>query len=488
MNPTIVVVGGGIAGLVASTLLARKGASVHLFEQGPTAGGKMNRLHLDGCTFDTGPSLLTMPYVLQEFFAASGSSLDAELELISVDPACHYRWSDGTSLTLPNSVDGVCDAIATISPRDGRAARQYLNHARDVYEATKDVFIFSPFRGFGEFFRPRNLALLPKLPRMRFTATLHALHREYFRDKRIIQLFDRFATYNGSSPYRAPATLMVIPWVEIGYGAFYPKGGLYSIAEAMIRRAKANGVTIHLNTAVERITTQGRRVTGVQIAGGQRVPADHVVSNVDVTVTTALLGEGRRKAPTDPSCSGFVISASVEAKDFGLAHHNVLFSDDYHSEFARIVNEQVPAMEPTIYIARSCASDASQAPSGSENWFVLVNAPATGTMTGIRQWDTIRDHYASTILGAMERYGVHPQVRAMHVRTPDDMARDWGAWGGSLYGPSSNSMFAAFLRQQQRSKRFTNLWYVGGSAHPGGGIPLVTVSGMLAAKLLADTL
>jgi phytoene desaturase len=488
VRQTVVVVGGGIAGLVSATLLARQGASVHLFEQGATAGGKMNRLQFDGCTFDTGPSLVTMPFVLDDFFQASGSSLEAEVDLISVDPACHYRWSDGSTLTLPNSVDGVCDAISAINPHDGRSARRYLAHARDVYEATKDVFIFSPFKGFKEFLRPRNLGMLPMLPRMRFTSTLHDLHCEYFKDRRIVQLFDRFATYNGSSPYRAPATLMVIPWVEIGYGAFYPKGGLYTIAEALIRRATTNGVNIHLNTAVRRITTKSSTVTGVELADGTHVVADHVISNVDVTVTEDLLGNHGRRTPDDPSCSGFVISASVNATNFGLAHHNVLFSDDYHTEFSHIMDVQRPAAKPTIYIARSCATDSSQSVAGRENWFVLVNAPATGTMKGERMWDTIRDKYTSTILTAMERYGVQPTVREMHVRTPDDMARDWGAWGGSLYGPSSNSMFAAFLRQQQRSKRFTNLWYVGGSAHPGGGIPLVTVSGMLAARLIGAQL
>lgn len=475
-----IVVGAGLGGLTTATLLARHGHTVTVLEQSDQPGGKMGRMTFDGCTFDTGPSLITMPFVLDAFFRHAGTSLHEQLDLIPIDPACHYRWSDGSRLDIPFDVQSIPDAIDQLSPADVPSMRRYLDHSATIYRATKDVFIFSAFDGIFEFIKPRNLHLLPALPRLRFTQTMHDLHRSTFQDRRIVQLMDRFATYNGSSPYRAPATLAVIPHVEFAYGAWYPRGGIYAIAEAFARVASMHGVDVRYRTAVQRIDHDGRRVRGVVTADGERIEADLVVSNVDAHITrTTLLGESVPE-PKDPSTSGFIMLMSVDRRDAGLRHHNVLFSDDYRREFTDIVERRVPAEDMTIYIARSAHTDHTQAPPDRENWFVLVNAPATGKRDGT--WQQTAPAYAERVLQRMRRFGIDPSIREMHLRTPDDMVRMWSADRGSLYGRSSNSMFSAFLRPRQRSKRFPNLWYVGGSAHPGGGVPLVTTSGMLAAE------
>lgn len=475
-----VVVGAGIGGLVTATLLARNGHNVTLVEQSSEAGGKMGRAVFDGCTFDTGPSLITMPFVLEAFFRHAGTTLEDQLQLLPIDPGCHYRWGDGSRLDIPFSADAIPDAVGRLSPSDAESMRRYLDHAAAVYRATGDVFIFSAFEGFREFFKLRNAPLIPMLPRLRFTQSMHALHTSMFSDRRIIQLMDRFATYNGSSPYRAPATLAVIPHVEFAYGAWYPRGGIYAIAQACERVARANGVSIHYDTAVERIEHDGRRVSGVVTADGETIPADLVVSNVDVHVTRSKLLGLRAQPPRDPSTSGFIMLMSVAKQEFGLQHHNVLFSDDYRKEFHDIVEQRTPAADMTIYVSRSVHTDPTQAPPDRENWFVLVNAPATGQRNG--SWHARRDAYAERIMGRMRQFGIDPVIRDMQIRTPDDMVRMWSADRGSLYGSSSNSMFSAFLRPRQRSKQFANLWYVGGSAHPGGGVPLVATSGMLAAS------
>lgn len=479
MRRRIGVIGGGIGGLVCAARLAHAGYEVDVFEQGSSTGGKMGRVQFDGCSFDTGPSLITMPFVLDAFFRDMGTSLDHELDLIRVDPACEYRWPDGSRLRMPFDLDAVPEAIASISPTDAPRVSEYLEEARYLYEATKDVFIFSPFQGFREFVRPSNLHLLKALPRFRFHKTLHHVHRSFFSDPRIVQLFDRFATYNGSSPYLAPATLMVIPWVEFGFGAWYPRGGVYRIAEAITSVAQRVGVRIHTDAEVRSIETRRGAAVGLRLANGSLHPVDRVVSNADVRTTrSALLGE--RLPPTrDLSSSGFVMFLSVEAGDHGLAHHNVLFSSDYRAEFDEIFRQRRLPTDPTIYIARSGHSDATQAPAGRENWFVLVNTPPGITIT-----DAERDRYADSLLQRMVQFGLRPTVRQTQVRTSEDMARLWQAEGGSLYGRSSNSMFAAFLRQGQRSNRVRDLWYVGGSAHPGGGVPLVITSGTIAARLI----
>ncbi|MBU3740679.1 MAG: phytoene desaturase [Candidatus Kapabacteria bacterium] len=475
-----VVVGAGIGGLVTATLLARYGHNVTLLEQASEAGGKMGRATIDGCTFDTGPSLITMPFVLDAFFRHAGTTLQEQLQLIPIDPGCHYRWSDGSRLDIPFSAEAIPEAVGGLSPSDSAAMRRYLDHAATVYRATGNVFIFSAFEGFKEFIKPRNASLLPMLPRLRFTQSMHAMHASMFQDRRIVQLMDRFATYNGSTPYRAPATLAVIPHVEFQYGAWYPRGGVYAIAQGCERQALANGVTIRYDTAVTRIVHDGRRVSGVVTADGELISADVVVSNVDVHVTQSMLLGQSARPPRDPSMSGFIMLMSVAKQELGLQHHNVLFSDDYQREFHDIVERHTPASDMTIYLSRSAHTDPTQAPPDRENWFVLVNAPATGRRDG--SWHTMRDAYAERILGRMRHFGIDPVIRAMEIRTPDDMVRMWNADRGSLYGASSNSMFSAFLRPRQRSKQFTNLWYVGGSAHPGGGVPLVATSGMLAAS------
>jgi len=479
MRRRIGVIGGGIGGLVCAARLANAGYEVDLYEHQSATGGKMGRVQFDGCSFDTGPSLITMPFVLEEFFRDMGTSLQAELDLIRIDPACHYRWADGSRMDMPFDLDAVPDAIATISPSDALRVRDYLNETRFLYEATKDVFIFQPFEGWREFVRLRNRHLISALPRLRFHKTLHQVHRSFFSDPRIVQLFDRFATYNGSSPYLAPATLMVIPWVEFGFGAWYPRGGIYRIAEAITSVAQRAGVRIHTNTNVQAIETRNGAAVGLRLDDGTVCAYDRVVSNADVhTTRSVLLGE-HLPPGRDPSSSGFVAFLSVDAAEHGLAHHNVLFSGDYRSEFDHIFRHRRLPPEPTIYIARSVHSDPSQAPAGRENWFVLVNTPPGITIT-----DAERDRYADSLLQHMEHFGLRPTVRQMQLRTSADMARLWQAEGGSLYGRSSNSLFAAFLRQRQRSNRVRDLWYVGGSAHPGGGVPLVITSGTIAARLI----
>lgn len=462
-----------------------------LFEQLPSVGGKMGRTEIGGVVVDTGPTLVTMPDVLRGFFHSVGCSMEDHLTLNRVDPACHYRWSDGTVLDLPFDADAVPDAIGAVSPGDAAAVRTYLRDAREVYELTKDIFIFSPFDGMREFFKPKNMSLLPKLPRLRFGSTLHAEHARRFRDRRVIQLFDRFATYNGSSPYLAPATLMVIPWVEIGLGAWYPEGGIWRIADAIAAVAMRCGVRIHTSTRVARIATRDRRVHSVVLSDGTVVDADHVIANADVHTTRRHLLGLDVPEPKDLSCSGIVLQLSVDADGHGLGHHNVLFADDYRAEFASLATADHPHPDATVYVSRAAGSDPSRRGSGREPWFVLVNAPPRGVDDGSDSsrsvWRDGGEAVAEAILARMRTFGVTPTIRAMAIRTPDTMATEWSSVRGALYGASSNSIFSAFLRPRQRSTDVANLWYVGGSAHPGGGVPLVITSGMIAADLIMNT-
>lgn len=483
---SVVVIGGGVGGLVAAARLAHAGCSVHVFEQGPTLGGKLNHIEHNGCSFETGPTLVTMPFVFESVFSHIGLQMSDWLTLDRVDPACQYRWSDGSHLNLPFDLEEVAEAIDRFAPGDGNAVRTYLEEARELYELTKDIFIFSEFDGFLELLKPHNASLLRHLPKLRLGSTLHDVHSRYFRDPRIVQLFDRFATYNGSSPYHAPATLMVIPWVEMGLGSWYPRGGMYAIAEALAGAARSRGAHISTGTAVEKILHRNGKATGVMLRGGTVVDADHVISNADVHVTRHHLLGIRRREPRNLSCSGLVLLAAVEQQDRGMAHHNVFFADDYRAEFNAIAQRSHPDTQATVYISRSVHAEPSRAADGLENWFVLVNAPPRGVTEQLNGnepsvWSGVEQERAQHVLDRIGIFTDTPRVRSMLIRTPDTMAREWSSYRGALYGASSNSMLSAFLRPRQRSTDLRNLWYVGGSAHPGGGLPLVATSGMIAA-------
>lgn len=486
----VIVIGAGIGGMNAALQLAKAGLQVSIFEKNAYPGGRMRRIHHEGCTFDAGPSLITMPFILQDAFSSEPHADTQQFypELIAIDPICHYRWLDGTTYNCYANADKRNAETARVF---GDAAVQemnaYLNHAADVYHATKDVFLFNRFEGFKEFFKLNNIAMLPKLSRLRFAQTFHDFNAEYFNDPKLIQLFDRFATYNGSSPYLAPATLMVIPFIEFEYGGWYPRGGIYAIAEAFEQACLHQNITIHYNADVKKIIVQDSIAKGIQLESGEIHTAEHIISNGDVYYTrTALLKRQNEKLPP-LSSSGFVMMMSVKRNPFAMNHHTVLFSDHYKQEFQQIFHEGSNPEEMTIYISVSGKTDASQISDDCENWFILVNTPS---VQNTEYWTSEnKQRYADIIMKQLQRF--YPDIETyisgqpIYI-SPSDFAHEFHATGGSLYGSSSNSMFSAFLRPKNRDASIKNIYYCGGSSHPGGGVPLVILSGGFAAQEILD--
>jgi phytoene desaturase len=326
--------------------------------------------------------------------------------------------------------------------------------------------------------------------------------RRYFRSPYLRQVFNRYATYNGSSPYRAPATFSIIPYIEFAEGGWYLKGGMYSLARALLRLAESLGVEIELNAEVVEVCVQangrGRQARGVRLADGRQLDAERVVVNVD-----ALHGLRHLVAPEhrprwndrridrfEPSCSGFVLLLGIDRDYPDLAHHNIFFSPDYPAEFRAIFDLQVPAPDPTIYVAATSRSDAGHAPPGGMNLFVLVNAPATQPDPSPRfHWSREAPGYRDLVIRMLERRGL-PDLR-QHIRfertiTPADFQERYRGWRGALYGPSSNQQLSAFLRPPIVSPDIRRLYFVGGATHPGGGIPLVLLSGKAVAAAIAS--
>lgn len=485
----VVVVGAGVGGLAAAVRLAHAGHRVTICEAQDTVGGKLGLYERDGFRFDTGPSLLTMPHVLRAVFEDTGG-WPADLDLEPLSPTARYRFADGTTFDASSDLDDFCRRLDTaLGTGNGDDWRRFMAHAARIWAATRVPFLESPLAG------PQTMARLA-LRQPRDIATigpgrsLRALGRRHLHDPRLRMFLDRYATYTGSDPRRAPAALAVVPYVEQAFGGWYVAGGLRRIADALRDRALECGATLVLSTRVTRIETNAGRVEGVRLADGGRLAADVVVANVDAASLYGSLVEApaaaRRLARATPSLSGFVLLLAVRGRTKGLAHHNVLFPADYDAEFDAVFGRDAqPVPDPTLYI--SAPDDPAVRPAGTEAWFVLVNAPRHGAGPGAIDWRAqgLASSYGDHLLDLLEQRGLPVRERVMWSQTitPADLEQRTGAVGGSIYGTSSNGASAAFLRPANRSP-VRGLFLVGGSSHPGGGLPLVTLS----AKIVADLL
>lgn len=495
----IVVVGAGMGGLAVSARLAAQGHAVTICEQAPVVGGKLGRFERDGFAFDTGPSLLTLPAVYRDLFLKTGDRLENHVDLVPVDPVCHYRFADGTELDLPNATRaGVTQALdASLGVGAGAQWAAFMDRAALIWDATRETFLESPLDGVRGLLREsrRWRDLLTIAP----WRSLRGLGSTYLRDPRLVTLLDRYATYTGSDPRRAPAALATVPYVEQSFGAWYVEGGLRRLGDALLERVEQLGVTVRTSAPVRRIVTADGRVTGVELAAGEVLEADLVVANADAAhVYRDLLpgpeGASARAAlaRTEPSLSGFVMLLALRGRTPSLTHHTVLFPADYDDEFDSVFGtgrhrgRPRPVPDPTIYV--SAPDDPTLRPDDEhEAWFVLVNAPrhSPGDLSQGVDWDEpgLVDGYADQLLDVMAARGTDVRERVLwrELRSPADLERDTGSVGGSIYGTSSNGARAAFLRPANRSP-VDGLFLVGGSSHPGGGLPLVGLSAAIVAE------
>lgn len=487
----VVVIGAGVGGLATAARLSVKGHNVTILEQSNRVGGKLHTHHRSGYAFDTGPSLFTLPAVYRDLFLKTGKSLEDSVDLQPVDPAFRYHFADSTELLLPGVDPAKCaNAIAeSMGKQAGEEWREFMRRAGEMWRLTRQPFLQSPLNGFASLLplaNPRDVATIAP-----FT-TLRKLATKTFTDPRLVTLVDRYATYTGSDPRKAPAVLATVPYIEQLFGAWHIGGGLGTLAQALEKRCGERGVDIRLNTSVSEILTDGNRVTAVLTEAGETISADIVVSNVDARLTYGeLLAQSpakKPKVPGDPSLAGFVILLGLKGKTPGIAHHNVWFPNNYDAEFDAIFGRNPqPVSDPTIYV---CSPDdpLMRPNADSESWFILVNAPRhepTGR-NGVN-WDAagLADSYSKRILEILAQRGtdIRNRIDFMEVNTPADLERSTRAPGGSIYGTSSNGVNAAFNRPANKSP-IEGLFLVGGSSHPGGGLPLVGMGAEITADLI----
>jgi phytoene desaturase len=485
----VLVVGAGVGGLAAAARLAAQGHRVTVCESSSQIGGNLGSLSAQGFSFDTGPSLVTMPQVFRELFTATGDPMDSVLDLRPVEPITRYRFADGSGFDSSADLTTFCDSLdSALGDGAGEDWQRFMRRAERIWDATHGPFLESPLHGVRSLLR--QAWRVGDLQAVAPWRSLRSLGRQYLRDPRLRTFLDRYATYTGSDPRHVPAALAVIPYVEQTFGAWYVDGGLHLLGAAIADRAREHGAEILTGTEVISIDLEAGKVSGVRLADGTRLEADVVVANVDAaTVYGRLLPDARaqrRLARTTPSLSGFVLLLGLRGRTPGLAHHTVLFPEDYDAEFDAVFGATPrPVADPTVYV--SAPDDPALRPDeDSESWFVLVNAPRHDPATGV-DWDEpgLADRYADDVLDALARRGldVRDRVRWRELRTPADLERDTGSPGGSIYGTSSNGARAAFLRPGNVSP-VPGLFLVGGSAHPGGGLPLVMLSAEIVAGLV----
>lgn len=482
----ITIIGAGIGGLSAGCLLAKQGHDVRILEKNDSVGGKMNELSIDGFRFDTGPSLFTMPYILDGLLQECGTSLSEELDMVPLDINCRYFFQDGMQFDNYSHQAQMLKEVQRIAPKDEKAYSKFLAYAASLDKKTREAFVLNPLFGLSDL---KNLNVFSFFGIDAFTTVSKRVDSK-FSSPYLRQFFKRFTTYNGSSPYKAPATLNVIPHIELNEGGYYIKGGLYRIAECLRNLAISLGVQIEYNTKVDRIHILNEKIKGVETESGTLIECEFVVANSDVSETILTLIDNQSISPKrkekvqelEPSCSGFVLLLGIDKQYEQLIHHNIFFSQDYKREFDQIFTEKVMPDDPTIYIANTSFTDTDHAPEGGSNLFVLVNAPYLSD-----NYDWSNNDYSDKVISKLESCGLENLSQHILYRneiTPKDFYEKYLSNKGSIYGTSSNNKFSAFVRPRNKSREIEGLYFVGGSTHPGGGIPLVIQSAINAVELM----
>jgi len=491
------VVGAGLGGLSAAVRLALAGFQVEVFESAAGPGGKAAERRLGGFRFDSGPSLVTLAEVWDDLFAAAGKRRQDYLRLSRLDPVSEAFWPEGR-LTVPGRPAALAEAFARKGWAEESAVKDYLDQGRALWELAGPLFLHRSLHDGATWRSPATWATLLKAGRLDAGRSLRYRIDQKFTDPKVRQFFGRYATYNGSDPRRLPATFAMIPWVEFGLGAWSADDGIHAIPQAMAKLATELGVRFHYSAPVEAVVHQGGRIRGVRLAGDPTpVAAEVVVGNADVGPLYGLLEAGgrlpaaaaawrRRYRRGEPSTAGVVFLWGIAREHPELRLHNLFFSPDHDAEFDALFGRRLPD-DPTVYVNITSKTTPLDAPPGQENWFALVNAPhdpGPDRIAGGPALDRLREatlHRIEANLGRPVRQHIVQEA----ILTPADLEASTGSPGGSLYGLASHRALAAFDRHPNRAPGFRGLYVCGGSAHPGGGMPLAVLSGQIAADLAA---
>lgn len=481
-----VIVGSGIAGIAAAIRLQNKGYSVQVLEKNSYPGGKLTQLSGNGFRFDAGPSLFTMPHLVTELFELSGRKASNYFNYEQLDVLCNYFYEDGTRISASAEIAVFADEIERKTTDTAEKVKKHLNKSKFIYGVTKEQFLEKSLHKISSFLSLTTLVAVVKLPFLNIFSSMNQVNEKAFTDTKTIRLFNRYATYNGSNPYKAPGILNIIPHLEFGLGAYLPKGGMHSITNSLVTLAKEIGVQFHFNQEVTAIETANNLAKSVTTTSDNYL-ADVVVCNADIhTVYEKLIPSSKKLKEVDKqerSSSALIFYWGIDKEFPALDVHNIMFTEDYKAEFDHIFESKTIYEDPTIYINITSKHIKEDAPEGKENWFVMINVPSVYG----QDWDSMVADARKNILRKISRnlgVAIESLILFEEQLTPQRIQDKTYSFKGSLYGTSSNSRFAAFFRHKNFSSQYKNLYFVGGSVHPGGGIPLALSSAKIIEQLI----
>ncbi|WP_207476940.1 phytoene desaturase family protein [Arenibaculum pallidiluteum] len=490
----VAVIGGGLGGLAAAATLAARGHKVVLFDKNAWVGGKAAVLEDAGYRFDMGPTILTVPRVLARIFAESGRDLRKELDLVRLDPQWRCFFEDGTVLDLVEDIETMAGRIDALAPGQGDGYRRFLKLSERLHGISDRFFFWKSVEDLGDtmnFRNSLNASTLSDVLALRMGSSVAGTIRSRVPDKRVAQMLDHFVQYVGSSPYGAPAVLCAIAHMQTEGGVWYPMGGTRAVPEALESLGRELGVTYRTGTDVKRVIVDGGKAVGIETAEGERIPVSAVVSNMDAVRTyDELVGgapaqrfKARRKY--QPACSGVVFYLGLDRAYDHLLHHDFVFSRDPEEEFDWIYGKGEPAPDPTCYLAAPARTEPGVAPPGGEALYVLVHTP---WLRPHHDWRRMLPDYRRVVFDKLRRTAglrdLEDRIRVERVLTPQDIHDRYKVLNGAIYGLASHGRFMGAFKPGNRSREVEGLYLAGGAAHPGPGMPMVMMSGWIAADTL----
>lgn len=485
-NKTCAIIGAGISGTAAAIRMRNKGYKVSVFESNSFAGGKLSSESNKGYRFDMGPSVFTMPEYVDELFRLSGKNPRDYFNYIPLNPVYRYFFEDGTIVDAFHGREKYAEEMAKKTKDSREDIIRYLNKTAEVYDLTADVFLHNSLHKFRNFLTRRVLKGLLNFGKIGAFDTMNEANEKAFKDKKLVQILNRYSTYNGSSPYLAPATLNVISHVEIEKGTYYPVGGMYSITESLVKLAKDIGVVFNFSSPVREIVVENKMAKGIRTDSGS-YSFDVVISNMDVYNSyLKLMPQVKKPMKTlnqPKSSSGIIFYWGIkkEFKELGL--HNILFGENYREEFETIFSKRSVYHDSTIYINITSKHTPTDAPAGCENWFTFINVANNSG----QDWNQLVAKAREDVIKKIDRIlktDIRSFIECEMVLDPRVVEARTSSAFGAIYGNSSNNKFAAFLRHANFSKEIKNLYFCGGSVHPGPSIPLCLLSAKITAGLV----
>ncbi|RKN80135.1 1-hydroxycarotenoid 3,4-desaturase CrtD [Ulvibacterium marinum] len=479
-----IVIGSGIAGIASALRLRKKGYEVTVMEANSYPGGKLHSMEKNGYRFDLGPSLFTMPHLVTELFELFDVRPEPYFSYFRKKTLCNYFWNDGTRFTAKSDMETFINDVSKVFGASEKSITRYLARNRRKYELTAPLFLEKSLHKVRSYISRDTVKAISNLPTLDINISLDDLNKRFFEHPKLVQLFNRYATYNGSSPFKTPGIMSMIPHLEMYYGTYFPKGGMHTITMSLYNLALSQGVRFSFNCKVSRINVAQGKASGVESPTGFH-KADLVVSNMDVYPTYKNLLQGQKQPKQvlqqERSSSALIFYWGISRNFPELDLHNIFFSSSYSREFKAIFHERTLYEDPTIYVNITSKDEPSDAPKDHENWFVMINAPGNYG----QDWDSLREKARNWIiqkLNARLNVDLESLITVEHVLDPMGIESNTSSYRGALYGAASNSKFAAFLRHPNFKSSIKNLLFCGGSVHPGGGIPLC----LLSAKIIGD--